>query len=101
MLISPFIPLAPPNPAPRAAYGLDSFDVLERHVDVVPEDTRERRRVDCSAVDQHQNLVRIPGIEPADADGPGVGINLLHVDTRSHTQQVRNVGSAGSSDILL
>src|SRR5260370_22293303 len=80
-----------PDRATRSADDLDALDVLQRHVLLVPEHTRESGGIHGTAVDEYQHLVRIPVVEAANRDSPGVRIDLRHVDPGRHAKQVRDV----------
>jgi hypothetical protein len=53
-----------------AADDLDPVDVFDHRVLHVPLDARIDRRIERSAIHQHEELVRVLVVESADADGP-------------------------------
>ena len=87
-----------------AAWSADHFDttnVFQRYILLVPENAGKRIGIHAAPVDQDQDLIRINGVEAANADGPAVSIDLGHIDSRRHTEDVRYVGCARVVDILL
>src|SRR4029077_15078553 len=71
-----------------SANHFDPVDVLQRHVLHVPVHPTEKRTVHGTAVDQHEQLVRKLKVETASSNRPGVGVDLSHIQSRDHAQQI-------------
>ena len=82
-------------------YDLDAINVLQRHVLCIPKHSGQHGRIHRPAVDQNQELVRILPVEASDADGPFAGVNLGHIHSWNHAQQVGYVGCARMPNVVL
>ena len=87
----------------RAPYGstgtadhFDSLDVLQRHILRVPIDPAEKRRINRPAVDQHQKFVRKLQVEAARGNRPGIRVDLSHIQSRNHPQEIWYIRGPGS-----
>src|ERR1700735_1221919 len=76
---------SPDCPAWTADY-LDAIDVLQRHVQGVPVHASEKWGVHGPSVDQHKQFVGKLKVETTSRDGPSVGVNLSHIQSRHHAQ---------------
>ena len=75
----PLTAFAPHTDAPRSADNFDAVDIGEDEVVPLPEDTREKRRVNRASVDHHQKFVSEAAVETAGGNGPGAGVYLCCV----------------------
>jgi hypothetical protein len=90
-----------PDGAAGTANHFDAFNVLEQRLLHLPVDAAEERRVDAAAVDEHQQRLRERAGQPADADGPVVGVDPRHLDAADETQQLGQRGHARAADVVL
>ena len=88
-----------PDCSPRAADDFDAFDVLQGKVQRVPQNPAKGRGVHRPPVQHHQEFVAETSVKPAGINGPGVGINLRHIESGNHAQQIGNVGGAGTRNV--
>ena len=90
-----------PNCSARAAAHFDPVDVIEWHILQIPKDAVESGREDNAPINQDQQLVAVLSIEPTRADCPGVVVDLRHIQTRHHPQQVWDVARTGAGNVVL
>ena len=90
-----------PNCSAGTTNDLDPFDVFQGNLLLIPDGVRESWIVDAAAVNQHQDFVGVEAVEAPNADCPIVAVDPGHVDAGRHAQQVGDVGSAGTANVLL
>ena len=90
-----------PHGRSRTTDHLNPVDIVQQSVLHIPGNPTECRRVDASAIHQHQELVGPPPVETANANGPLVGVDAGHLDAGCQAQRFRNAGGAGAADIFL
>ena len=77
-------PQCPSGPANH----LNTINVFECHIVLIPEDPGVDLGVDASTVDQNQHLVGIPGVEATGGDGPSVGVDLSHLHSGDNAEEL-------------
>ena len=89
-----------PTGSPGTADDLDAIDVVDQEILGIPEDAREQRRVDRSAIDHHLHLVGAVDCQPAAVDDPGAAVEAAHVYSVGETQGFREISDAGAMQVI-
>ena len=89
-----------PGGGARSADHLDALDILQHQILGLPDHPGVKGRIDTASIDHHQQLVGETIIEATSADRPLGFIQPRHVEPWHHTQQFRQPGGGGASDIL-
>ena len=65
-----------------------------------PVSASEERRIDASAVDQHQDVFGKLAAESANCDRPMIGINAGNLDSWNEPENFRDAGGPGAAYVV-
>lgn len=89
-----------PDGSTRSANHLYPVDIGQHRVLHLPVGSGQQRRVNRTAVDEHQHRPRQATSETADTDRPLIAVNLRDLDARRQPKRVWNGSHTGAADVL-